>query len=309
MQSRSSIGGALLALVLPCLAPAASAQGVVPTVTIAEGASTIVSGSHGFVPAPGVRFGQCEVLRTGPQALVQVEFDDGAKMEVGPDTGLVFGLPGAGEPVVGPHFLVSGWVKVTVPKRDKAPPYRIATPYFDLTMDAGVAALRVTAEGGEVFVEQGQLGALVADARVPVTVAAGRRYWRKSGQASGAMASGADPGFLQDMPRAFRDTLPSLLAQLKTRNVQPRPAAGYNHAETESWLGGVAQLRVCRADVTVRNAQQALERKGLSVGPLDGILGPRTRAALREYQQQQGLTPSGQLDTPTLRALDMVDRP
>ncbi|MEO5695671.1 MAG: peptidoglycan-binding protein [Burkholderiaceae bacterium] len=276
--------------------------------TIVEGASTIVSGSQGFLPAPGVRLGQCEILRTGPQALVQVEFDDGGTILVGPDTGLVFGLPSAGEAVVGPHLLISGWIKVTVPKREKSPPYRIATPYFDLAIDAGVAALRVTAEGGEVFVEQGQVAALGPDARAPVAVVAGRRYGRKSDQGSGATSAGADPSFLQGMPRAFRDTLPSLLAQMKSRNVQPRPAGDYNHADTESWQNGVVQMRSCRADITVRNAQEALERNGLSVGPLDGILGPRTRAALREYQQRQRLTPSGQLDAQTLRALDMVDQ-
>jgi peptidoglycan hydrolase-like protein with peptidoglycan-binding domain len=56
---------------------------------------------------------------------------------------------------------------------------------------------------------------------------------------------------------------------------------------------------------TVRNVQQALQDKGYDVGPIDGVMGPRTQSALREFQQQQGLTRSGQLDQQTMSALDV----
>jgi peptidoglycan hydrolase-like protein with peptidoglycan-binding domain len=56
---------------------------------------------------------------------------------------------------------------------------------------------------------------------------------------------------------------------------------------------------------TVRNVQQALQNKGYDVGTIDGVMGPRTKSALREFQQQQGLNRSGQLDQPTLSALDV----
>jgi hypothetical protein len=302
--------GTFAVLASLCLALPAPAAEVVPTVTLVEGASTIISGANGYQPAPGVRLGLCDIVRTGPQALVQVEFDDGAKIVVGPDSRFVFGLPSAGEAAAAQHVLVSGWAKITVPKREQAPPHRIDTPHFDLGIDAGVAVMHVAAEGGEFFVEQGQAIVLGSAGRSPaqVTVAAGRTYSRKVDQDRGALADGVSPAFVQGMPRPFRDTLPSLLAQLKSRNVQPRAAPDYNHAETEEWLKSVAQFQSCRGNVTVRSAQEALERNGLSVGPIDGILGPRTRSALRDFQQQQGLARSGQLDPETLRALDIVDR-
>jgi peptidoglycan hydrolase-like protein with peptidoglycan-binding domain len=56
---------------------------------------------------------------------------------------------------------------------------------------------------------------------------------------------------------------------------------------------------------TVREVQQALQSKGFDVGPIDGVMGPRTSAALREFQQQQGLKGSGRLDRETLSALNV----
>ena len=56
---------------------------------------------------------------------------------------------------------------------------------------------------------------------------------------------------------------------------------------------------------TVRDVQQALQNKGYDVGAVDGVMGPRTQSALREFQQQQGLPRSGQLDERTMSALDV----
>lgn len=49
----------------------------------------------------------------------------------------------------------------------------------------------------------------------------------------------------------------------------------------------------------IRQAQRALKDKGHDPGPIDGVLGRRTRAALRHYQQAEGLNVTGQLDTET----------
>ena len=56
-------------------------------------------------------------------------------------------------------------------------------------------------------------------------------------------------------------------------------------------------------DRNVRAAQQALRDQGFNPGPMDGVMGPRTSAALRDYQTKQGLTASGQLDDATMDKL------
>ena len=51
---------------------------------------------------------------------------------------------------------------------------------------------------------------------------------------------------------------------------------------------------------TVREVQADLQRRGYDVGSIDGRLGPRTRAAIREYEQKNGLPVDG-MPSPGLR--------
>jgi len=53
------------------------------------------------------------------------------------------------------------------------------------------------------------------------------------------------------------------------------------------------------AGTDVRSAQQALKEKGFNPGPIDGVMGSRTTAAVREFQQREKLTVSGSLDAQT----------
>ena len=50
-------------------------------------------------------------------------------------------------------------------------------------------------------------------------------------------------------------------------------------------------------------AQRTLARHGHDPGPVDGRMGPRTRAAHRAFQHERGLTPRGQLDDATFEQL------
>jgi peptidoglycan hydrolase-like protein with peptidoglycan-binding domain len=53
----------------------------------------------------------------------------------------------------------------------------------------------------------------------------------------------------------------------------------------------------------IKQVQQKLKQQGHEVGAVDGMWGPKTQAALREFQQQQGMQASGELDQETLAAL------
>jgi Putative peptidoglycan binding domain len=56
----------------------------------------------------------------------------------------------------------------------------------------------------------------------------------------------------------------------------------------------------------VANVQSALQEQGYYQGDIDGILGPQTRAALADYQQDNGLEPTSVIDEPTLDSLGMA---
>lgn len=56
---------------------------------------------------------------------------------------------------------------------------------------------------------------------------------------------------------------------------------------------------------TLREAQRKLNDAGFDAGPIDGLSGPRTESALRNYQKSKRLEPTGRLDAPTRAALGL----
>jgi peptidoglycan hydrolase-like protein with peptidoglycan-binding domain len=54
---------------------------------------------------------------------------------------------------------------------------------------------------------------------------------------------------------------------------------------------------------SIRRLQEVLHSKGHNPGAIDGDLGPKTVAALRSFQQTNGLTTSGKLDERTMEKL------
>lgn len=56
---------------------------------------------------------------------------------------------------------------------------------------------------------------------------------------------------------------------------------------------------------TVEAAQKALADRGYQTGPVDGIVGPQTRAATSKFQADQGLKQTGSLNADTLTKLNV----
>ena len=55
----------------------------------------------------------------------------------------------------------------------------------------------------------------------------------------------------------------------------------------------------------VKAAQSALQEKGHNPGPIDGVMGPRTREALKSFQTASGLETTGTLNKETAEKLDV----
>lgn len=64
-----------------------------------------------------------------------------------------------------------------------------------------------------------------------------------------------------------------------------------------------APMLMAQSSHTVREVQRALKDNGCNPGPIDGIDGPRTHAAIREYQKKENLNENGRLGPETLAAL------
>ena len=78
----------------------------------------------------------------------------------------------------------------------------------------------------------------------------------------------------------------------------PRKATGgINNCIALRW-GGAGPSRS-----STRNIQSALSARGFNPGPIDGKAGSKTTEAIRAFQSQQGLPPTGQVDQALLNAL------
>ena len=56
---------------------------------------------------------------------------------------------------------------------------------------------------------------------------------------------------------------------------------------------------------TTQQVQERLQQQGIYRGRVDGVWGPGTEAAVRSYQQQHNLNPTGKLDVDTLSSLNL----
>jgi Putative peptidoglycan binding domain len=68
-------------------------------------------------------------------------------------------------------------------------------------------------------------------------------------------------------------------------------------------MAGSQQQSMNRAQV--REVQKKLNDQGFNAGPVDGVLGPNTQAAIKNFQESKGLEATGQLNQQTMDALGM----
>ena len=103
---------------------------------------------------------------------------------------------------------------------------------------------------------------------------------RVTGGAGGAVFAPAVP---VEEPAAVRSS---------TGSPMPGPAAV---TDTGPPGGDGATVPVTRNAERIRAVQRALSRLGYDPGPVDGAMGPRTRAAIRAFQAASGLAADGRL--------------
>ena len=89
--------------------------------------------------------------------------------------------------------------------------------------------------------------------------------------------------------------------QSQGQSDQTKPRAGSRKSQSAQ-SGQSSQAQSQSPDV-VKQAQEKLSAAGMDAGQADGKLGPKTQAAVKEYQQSKGIQASGQLDRQTLAAL------
>jgi hypothetical protein len=143
-------------------------------------------------------------------------------------------------------FVMNGWVKLAGAKREAAAGgYDIRAPLFEVAANPGVVVMRATPSEVTLFSERGEMrvgernnGATTAS----VTLKAGESYQRKAG-ARGVVSAGVPKAFVADMPKFFRDSLPSRAERYRDKEVRPKEATDPAYADVESWLKAEVPLR------------------------------------------------------------------
>jgi hypothetical protein len=102
------------------------------------------------------------------------------------------------------------------------------------------------------------------------------------------------------------DGFPGPETRTALRQYQARhglPTTGEVDEATLRALGVNMVSEPINRDTGLHQVQRRLQAAGLYTGPIDGVPGPGTRTALRQYQVKHGLPATGEVDEATRRAL------
>jgi len=80
---------------------------------------------------------------------------------------------------------------------------------------------------------------------------------------------------------------------------------GYDYDEPTTYSSPAYSYDYSSSESLAASVQGRLAHLGYSPGPVDGVIGPQTRDALADFQGDNRLPVTGQIDTATLRALGL----
>ena len=237
----------LLSAVCSLAAVSAMAAAEAPALlTLLEGEATLIIGARAFAAAAGARVPGGTLVETETRTgLLRLEWADGAILDLGPGTRVMLRPalvgPGSASLRAAPLFyLLQGWAKHSQPTAANG---QLAAA-FDVAPFKGVLLSQVDDTHAVLFTEAG--GAGFTPRR-----AGGKGLSLRAGEAAVLSATALPqlsprpaPAWLQQLPRAFRETLPSRAAQwaqgpAPVLRAQPAPA----YASLQHWLVAEPALR------------------------------------------------------------------
>lgn len=235
---------AALAGLLALAAAAAWAAEAPAVLTMLEGEASLVIGARAYSAVRGARVPAGALVETEARtSLLRLEWSDGATLDLGPDTKVMVrptlaGATGGGSRA--PRFyLLQGWAKHSQPTDSSgqlAAAFEVA-PFKGVMLSHvdDAQAVLFSEAGGASFTSRRSGGALTLRAGEAATMA---------GTAAPQLMPRPATAWLQQVPRAFRETLPSRAAQFSSSPapaLQLRPALGY--ATLQPWLSSEPALR------------------------------------------------------------------
>ncbi|WP_338416566.1 hypothetical protein [uncultured Sphaerotilus sp.] len=239
-----------LAVLLIASSPhAAQAQGAL--VGILEGKATLVRQTTRFEIAEGVALKNEDILETAPSSFLQIETPEGHRIGLGASSRLLLAPTLSRRAAAAPRvYLLQGWAKFTpaVATAPRPAGFTGLTPSFEVEVGSGAVILSSDPKEFAAFVESGALkltarsSTTSGTSRPPLALSAGEFVVERSGEK--AVVSGRPaPGFLDQMPRPFRDPLPARAERFRGQQIAMKALGELGYEDIAPWLGAEPGLR------------------------------------------------------------------
>ena len=237
--------GTLLLLALWATAACAVERGIY---TVVDGDVRVLRKTTWYRLEAGARAESGDVIDAGERAQAQLELAHGGTLSImGPALVLAAELPSDdAKPAAAELTLLRGWFKAS--NAPKAPPLRLALPSSALRMAAGIAVVHCDAAHSEFFVESGSVTLTTPAARGREVAREAREgeFWHRSGDRAFEADDHPPPAFIDAMPRALRDKLPSLASRFAAAPGSLTAGREVTFAEAEPWLTGTTRKAFAR---------------------------------------------------------------
>ncbi len=233
---------------LMCAGAAASAPAARGIATIVDGEARLIREATTWRLAEGVRLATGDIVQTtAATRLVRLELADGQAVDLGPATQLQLAPQlqperGRRAPAL---YLLQGWVKLTAPAAgtNAAQPL-LGSAGLDVDAVARDVVLSLQGDTACVFAESGAVTLMLRDdgRATPLELRPGE-FFARDGAAEPGVARRPNTAFLQQVPVAFRDTLPLRAERFAAREVAPEKIAAITYADVQPWLSAEPALR------------------------------------------------------------------
>jgi hypothetical protein len=234
----------IAAFLIFCASATALGQ-TVGTLTVVEGGLQLVRGSTTYTAAQGVALQNGDMLAPGPKGQVQIEFEDGAILNLTRGSrAWLLGPQGAGREIW--VALQPGWAKFTWTKAAKGRPYRYIMPLASLSAARATGVLRIGEGSSEAFIESG--AARLVELSRAGSPAGGRdvkggEFAVRSAAQGLAVSPRPSAEFIKAMPGYFRDDLPVFISRARAGKMEPAREHDATYAEVEPWLKAPIPIR------------------------------------------------------------------
>jgi hypothetical protein len=220
----------------------ATAPGRVGVVTILEGKAIVIHSLSQFDAAEGVRLLPGDIIRTQAKSLMRIEYPDECSLEAGPETQLQLFHPAdkkrGNRPAL---YLMQGWLKLGC-KSGTAAAFTMKD--LDVVGISRVLVIRADGDSRAIFAEQGTARVIKHRSGDSGSVALNPGdFLDVEPDVTSDVQPRPTAQFMEALPRAYRDTLPSRYSVYVTRVVEPQNPRSFGYADVEPWLNAEPVVR------------------------------------------------------------------